>query len=89
MPIQQVLKVIQSFEDDPPAGIPLTFIWAGRFDGQSLRRDQALSNVYFSAIKRNLLINFAEITLPQTSREVCQYLLQETLGACQDSPLAN
>lgn len=68
-------------------GIPrLVMIFITRFDGTLLRRDDAVREAYFKALKHNVVINVDGHTVVDNPRSIAMRLLQETLGCCIDIP---
>ncbi len=87
MPIEAALAAIEVFQKKPLDGNPITFIWTGRFNRSAFRHNLKLRKVYFEVARRNLIINFSDTPMASNTKDVCHYLLQETLGCCQDAPI--
>jgi len=68
-------------------GVPrLVLIFVTKFPPQRLRQDAELRDLYFRAVKHNVVLNIDGHEVVDNPRSIGLRLLQETLGSAADLP---
>ena len=74
-------------KDELYEGVPrLVLIFITKFDPQLLRRDVAIRDAYFRALKHNVVLNIDGHDVVDNPRSIGMRLLHETLGSAIDLP---
>ena len=68
-------------------GVPrLPLIFISKFDATALKRNTALRDAYFKALKHNVVLNVDGRIVVDNPRAIGMRLLRETLGCAIDMP---